>query len=72
MLDLYLFDSIIFYIALRPPGGLGAGKMGYLFAGSWEALLIILGELGSKHILLGIQGALPKSKTYQASIYFIL
>ena len=40
-----------------------------------RALLIILGELGSKHILLGISGALPKSKNkknkYQA-FHFIL
>ena len=47
----------------------GSGEKGYLFSGSWGALLIILGELGSKHILLGIKGALSKSKKkYQASI----
>ena len=49
----------------------GFGELGYLFSGSLGALLIILGELGSKHILLGIKGALPKSKKkYQASILF--
>ena len=55
-----------------PQGFWGAGEKGYLFSGSWGALLIILGELGSKHILLGIKGALPKSKKnkYQASILF--
>ena len=53
-----------------PQGFLGSGEKGYLFSGSWGALLIILEELGSKHILLGIYGALPKSKInkYQASI----
>ena len=35
-------------------GVLGIWEKGYLFSGSWGALLIILGELGSKHILLGI------------------
>ena len=40
---------------LGPPQGFwGSGEKGYLFSGSWGALLIILGELGSKHILLGI------------------
>ena len=37
-----------------PQGFSGSGEKGYLFSGSWGALLIILGELGSKHILLGI------------------
>ena len=37
-----------------PQGFGGSGEKGYLFSGSWGALLIILGELGSKHILLGI------------------
>ena len=32
----------------------GSGENGYLFSGSWGALLIILGELGSKLIILGI------------------
>ena len=41
--------------SLGPPQGFcGSGEKGYLFSGSWGALLIILGELGSKHILLGI------------------
>ena len=34
-----------------PQGFWGAGEKGYLFSGSWRALLITLGELGSKHIL---------------------
>ena len=37
-----------------PQGFWGSGEKGYLFSGSWGALLIILGELGSKKILLGI------------------
>ena len=37
-----------------PQGFWGSGEKGYLFSGSWGALLIILGELGSKHILFGI------------------
>ena len=55
---------------LGPQGFWGSGEKGYLFSGSWGALLIILGEQGSKHILMGIKGALPKSKKnkYQASI----
>ena len=32
----------------------GSGENGYLFSGSWGALVIILGELGSKLIILGI------------------
>ena len=32
----------------------GSGENGYLFSGSWGALVIILGELGSKYIVLGI------------------
>ena len=39
---------------MGPQGFWGSGEKGYLFSGSWGALLIILGELGSKHILLGI------------------
>ena len=54
---------------MGPQGFWGSGEKGYLFSGSWGALLIILGEPGSKHILLGIKDALPKSKKnkYQAS-----
>ena len=37
-----------------PQGFWDSGEKDYLFSGSWGALLIILGELGSKHILLGI------------------
>ena len=32
----------------------GSGENGYLFSGSWGALVIIFGELGSKLIILGI------------------
>ena len=41
----------------QPKGFWGAGKNGYLFSGSWGALVIILGELGSKHILSENKGA---------------
>ena len=46
-----IYDFSTLYIAPRGFGG--SGEKGYLFSGSWGALLIILGELGSKHILLG-------------------
>ena len=45
-----------------PQGFWGSGEYGYLFSGSLGALEIILGELGSKLSVLGIKGALPKSK----------
>ena len=32
----------------------GSGENGYLFSGFWGALVIILGEVGSKLIILGI------------------
>ena len=32
----------------------GSGENGYLFSGSWGALVIILGELGNKLKVLGI------------------
>ena len=49
------------FCRLRGPQGFwGSGEKGYLFSGSRRALLIILGELGSMHILLRIQGALQK------------
>ena len=37
-----------------PQGFWGSGENGYLFSGSWGALVIILGELGGKLIILGI------------------
>ena len=52
-----------------PQGFWGSGEKGYLFSGSWGALLIILGELGSKHILWGFREHCQKvKKKYQASI----
>ena len=45
-----------------PQGFGGSGENGYLFSESWGELVIILGELGSKLIILRIQGALPKSR----------
>ena len=32
----------------------GSGEKSYLFSGKWGTLVIILGELGSKFIILGI------------------
>ena len=38
-----------------PPHGFsGSGENGYLFSGSWEALVIIFRDLVSKLIVLGI------------------
>ena len=37
-----------------PQGFWGSGENGYLFSGSWGALVIISGDLGSKLIFLGI------------------
>ena len=39
---------------IGPPWVLGSGENGYLFSGSWEALVIIFRDLGSKLIVLGI------------------
>ena len=35
-------------------GFCGSREKGYLFSGSWGALIIIFGDLGSKLIVLGI------------------
>ena len=37
-----------------PQGFWGSGENGFLFSGSWGALVIILGELGIKLIIWGI------------------
>ena len=57
-----------------PQGFWGSGENGYLFSGNWGALVIILGELGSKLIILGIKGALPKSKKkkIRKSLHFVV
>ena len=39
---------------MGPQGFGGSGENGYLFSGSWGALVIISGDLGSKLIFLGI------------------
>ena len=39
---------------MGPQGFGGSGENGYFFSGSWGALVIILGDLGSKLIVLGI------------------
>ena len=42
-------------IIIGPPNWFwGSGENGYLFSGSWEALLIIFRDLRSKLIVLGI------------------
>ena len=43
------------------PRGLG-GEKGYLFSGCWGAVVIILRELESKPIILGIYVDLPKNE----------
>ena len=45
-----------------PQGIWGSGEKGYLLSGSWGAMVIIFRDMGSKLIVLGIQGALQKSK----------
>ena len=37
-----------------PRGFWGSGENGYLFSGSWGALVIIFRDLGSKLVVLGI------------------
>ena len=37
-----------------PQGFVGSGENDYVFSRSWGALVFILGELGSKLIVLGI------------------
>ena len=37
-----------------PQGFWGSGENGYLFSGSWGALVIILRDLGSNPIVFGI------------------
>ena len=43
-----------------PQGFGGSGEKGYLFSGTWGALVIILGELGSKLLVLGLREPCPK------------
>ena len=45
-----------------PQGFWGSGENGYLFSGSWGALVIILGDLGSKLIILGSLAKKQKKK----------
>ena len=47
-------DKLSINITMGPQGFTGSGENGYLFSGSWGALVIISGDLGSKHIILGI------------------
>ena len=41
-------------VPMGPQGFSGSGENGYLFSGSWGALVNILGELGSNLIILEI------------------
>ena len=47
---------------LGPQGFWGSGENGYLFSGSWGALVIIFRDLGSKLIVLGDLGSPAKGK----------
>ena len=54
---LSLNACFVFPVQFPPPppqGFWGSGENGYLFSVSWGALVIILGDLGSKLIILGI------------------
>ena len=67
----HIFFSYLFaLIQWGPQGFWGSWEKGYLFSGSWGALLIIFGELGSKHILWVFREHCQKvkQKQYQASI----
>ena len=63
-----LYAFIVFKISrvkvgnIGPQGAWVSGENNYLFSWSWGALIITLGELGSKLIVFGIKGALLKSK----------
>ena len=46
----------------RPQGFWGSGENGYLFSGSWGALVIIFRDLGSKLIVLGFREPFKKVK----------
>ena len=47
---------------LGPQRFWGSGENSYLFSGSWGALVIILGELGSKLIIWGYREPCQKCK----------
>ena len=61
-------------LILWPQGFGGSVENGYLFSGSWGALIhvIILGELGSKLIVLGIQGALLKKYIKEKPPFYLI
>ena len=46
---------------IGPKGFCRSEENSYLFSGSWGSLIIIFRDLGSKFIVLGIEGALQKS-----------
>ena len=57
---------------MRPQGFWGSGENGYLFSGSWGALVIILGERGSKLIIFGDLGSLAKKQRNKENFLFCL
>ena len=70
-------DGLLFLISQNKgtdwaTGVLGSGEKGYLFSGSWGALLIILGELGSRHIFWGLREHCQKVKKKNIRLPFYL
>ena len=53
---------VVYQIKWGPQGFWVSGENGYLFSGSWGTLVIILGELGSKLIILGDIWSLAKKQ----------
>ena len=62
MIHLWFIHIVKSVSDLGPQGFWGSGENGYLFSGSWGALVIIFRDLGSKFIVWGIWGALQRSK----------
>ena len=57
---LALWLSIRTCVTSGTQGFWGSGEKGYLFSGSWGALLIILGELGEQPHTFGDLGSTAK------------
>ena len=55
-----------------PQGFWGSGENGYLFSGSWGALVIISGDLGSKLIFLGSREPCQKAKKKEKSPFCLI
>ena len=54
MVHLRFIHLVKSFSDMGPPGFGGSWENGYLFSGSWGALVIIFTHLGSKFIVLGI------------------